>query len=256
LDAGSFGETPAILKPSEALNKIEDLRFSSIAYEQHLSALAIIAVLGGIRPAFMCDEIEFLEECKEAGRRLGLHVLVTKRAPTERYRIRKPNVPPSFIDAFHGGGSDKEKRAVWLFKEAGTSERISRAVSGQLDEGSVLGYPDCCTKEYEEERAKLVETVYQQIVERYQAKTDEEAVKILLTDPPFRVQKTLVRESFGRFPYISHIACSACISGRSAESSRLNRELRKLSEEVGLKERVIGAMTDLLAGESARLVDR
>ncbi len=69
------------MKPPDALSKIEDLRLSSIPYEHQVSTLAIIAVLAGVKPAFMGDEVEFLEECKEAGRRLGLRVLVTVRAP-------------------------------------------------------------------------------------------------------------------------------------------------------------------------------
>ncbi len=246
--------TPPILNPSEALSKIEGLRLSSIPYEHHVSALAVIAVLAGLKPAFMGDEVEFLEEYKVAGRRLGLRVLVTVRPAVGPYRVRKPRVPVSFIEAFHGGGTDNDRRATWLFKEAKTSERISSAASGELDEGYVLGYPECCRKAHAEDRATLVETVYNQIIDRYHAKTEEEAVRILLTDPPFRVPKIRVRQSFEKFPFISHVACSECIQGKSEESSGLNRRLRGLGAEVGLKDRVIETMTDFLANESARVL--
>lgn len=102
------------MKPSEALSKIEDLRLSSIPYEHHVSALAVIAVLAGLKPAFMGDEVEFLEEYKVAGRRLGLRVLVTVRPAVSPYRARKSRVPLSFIEAFHGGGTDNDRRATWF----------------------------------------------------------------------------------------------------------------------------------------------
>ncbi len=163
-------------------------------------------------------------------------------------------MPSSFIEAFHGSGEENERRATWLFKEAKIGERISRSVSGQLDEGNVLGYPQCCTRAYAADRVTLVETVYNQILDRYHAKTEEEAVKILLTDPPLRVPRTRIRESFEKFPFVSHVACSDCIEGRSGESSRLNRELRNLAGEAGLKDRVVGTMTDFLASELPRAV--
>lgn len=241
---------------SEALTKIETLRLSSVPYEHYISMLAIIAVLNGIKPAFMGDEVEYLEEYKEAGRRLGLRVLVTKRPPTDTYQIRRPLVPMSFIEAYHGAVEEKEKRAAWLFRQTETSERISRSVAGQLDEGYVLGYPECCVRAYGEDRAMLVETVYRYIVDRHHAKTEEEAVKVLLTDPPFPAPKSRVHESFEKFPFISHVACSDCIEGESEKSSKLNQELRRLATEAGLKGRIVESMTDLLATGLTRVFKR
>ncbi|MBI3023449.1 MAG: hypothetical protein HYY68_06950, partial [Thaumarchaeota archaeon] len=74
---------------SETLSRIEELHLSSVPYEHNVSTLAVIAVLAGTKPAFMGDEVEYLEEYKEAGRRLGLRVLVTKRPPTDAYKIRR-----------------------------------------------------------------------------------------------------------------------------------------------------------------------
>jgi hypothetical protein len=244
------------LTPSEALTKIEELRLSSVPYEQQISRLGIIAVLNDVKSAFMGDEEECLEEYKEAGRRLGLRVLVTKRPPTDTYPIRKPRVPLSFVSAFHEVGEYKDKRAVWLYKEPKTSQKISQSVSGQLDEGYVLGYPKCCIRAYGDDRAILVETVYNHIIDHYHAKTAQEAVRILLTDPPFPAPKTRVRESFEKFPFTSHVACSYCLQGKSEESSKLNQELRKLAAQAGLKERVIESVTDLLASGLASVVKR
>lgn len=241
---------------SEALRKIETLRLSSVPYEHYISMLAIIAILNGIKPAFMGDEVEYLEEYKEAGRRLGLRVLVTKRPPTDTYKIRRPLVPMSFIKAYHGAVEDKEKRTAWLFRQTETSERISHSISGQLDEGYVLGYPECCIRAYGEDRAMLVETVYNYVVDRYHPKTEEDAVKVLLTDPPFPAPKSRIHESFEKFPFISHVACSDCIDGRSQKSSKLNQELRKLATEVGLKGRIVESMADLLATRLTRVVKR
>lgn len=238
------------------MTKIETLRLSSVPYEHYISMLAIIAVLNGIKPAFMGDEEECFEEYKEAARRLGLGLLLTKRPPTDTYPIRKPRVPASFIKAFHGVGEYKDKRAVWLYKDARNPERISRTVSGRLDEGYVLGYPECCIQGYGEDRTILVETIYNHILNHYHLKTDLEAVKILLTDPPFPAPKIRVRESFEKFPFISHVACNNCIQGKSGESSKLNQELRKLATEAGLKGRIVESMTDLLATGLTRVFKR
>jgi hypothetical protein len=134
-----------------------------------------------------------------------------------------------------------------LYKEAKTPERISRSVAGQLDEGHVLGYPECCVRANEEDRATLVETIYNHIIEQYHAKTEQEAVKILLTDPPFPAPKIRVRESFEKFPFVSHVACHDCLQGKIEKSSHLNQKLRKLAAEAGLKDRIIDIVTDFLA---------
>ncbi len=234
------------MSPPEALTKIETLRLSSIPYEHYISTLAIIAVLKGAKPAFMGDEEECFEEFKEAGRRLGLRVLITKRPPTDTYPIRKPQVPAGFTDVFHRLGVSLEKKAVWLYVDAGVSERISQSASGRLNEGYVLGYPECCVRGYEEDRVLLIESVYNHIVNHYQAKDEQAAVKILMTDPPFPAPKIRMRESFEKFPFISHVACPDCMEGKG-ETSKLNQELRKLAAEAGLKERIVDSMTDLLA---------
>ncbi len=237
------------MTPSEAFLKIESLRLSELSIEDKISRLAIIAASDGVKPAFMGDEEEYLEEYKEAGRRLGLRVLVTKRPPTDTYPRRRPRVPVSFVKAFHEMGEYGERRAVWLYKETKTLDGISQSVSGHSNEGYALGYPECCIRAYEEDRIMLVETTYNHIADHYHAKSEQEAVRILLTDPPVPPPKTPVRESFQKFPFISHVACYSCLRGTSEKSGKLNEVLRELATEMGLKDHIIQSITEFLERE-------
>ena len=237
---------------SEALLKMDDLALSVLPIEDKISRLAILAAVEGVKPAFMGDEEEYIEEYKEAGRRLGLNVLVTKRPPTDRYPRRKPHVPPSFVKAFHEMGEYGDKKTVWLYKDTRILDRISQSVAGQINEGYALGYPECCIRAYEEDRITFLEATYNHIVDRYQAKNEQQAIRTLLTDPPVPPPKSPVLESFQKFPFISHVACYSCLRGTSEESGKLNEILREIATQVGLNDRIIQSITEFLQREKNR----
>ncbi len=228
---------------------MDDLRFSSLTTEDSVSRLALIGVILGIKPAFMGDEEEYFEEYQEAGRRLGLRILLTRRPPTDRYLFRTPRVPASFIEAFHGMGVSRERRTVWAYREGKVLEGISRSVAGRLNEGFVLGYPECCVRRYDEDRVVFLENIYNHIINRYHPDGDRAAVRILLTDPPVPPPNNPVRESFRSFPFISYIACHACLDGSSEKSGRLSSAFAQVAAQTGLDQTIRASIMKFLSGQ-------
>ncbi len=229
------------ITPQEALAKIDSLSFSRHAPVNETHKVAILATKYGMKPAFMGDYQENLEDYKEAGRRLGLTTRLTNMPPTDRYHGGKPNVPQLFLQRFKGIDT-KQRSVVWLVSNVVFLPEITAAAKGSTGEGNLLGYPNCCIADFERDRTRLVEELYAYLVERYETHDEKKLAEILLSDPGTPMLRTIresrVLDTLKAFPFVSHIACRNCLSGHSAESKSLNLKFRELAEEAGLRLRV------------------
>jgi len=229
------------IKPQEALAKIDSLSFSRHAPVNETHKVAILATKYGMKPAFMGDYQENLEDYKEAGRRLGLTTRLTNMPPADRYHGGKPNVPQLFLQTFRGIDA-KKKSVVWLVSDAALLPEITAAAKGSTSEGHLLGYPNCCIADFERDRTRLVEELYGYLVERFATHDEKKLADILLSNPGTPMLRTMresrVLDTLKAFPFVSHIACRSCLIGQSAASQSLNLKLRDLAEEAGVRVRV------------------
>lgn len=228
-------------------------RLGSLAFARHQFAnlqyiVSILAVKRNQKPAFMGDYQEFKEDYREAGRRLGLRVRITKKPPFDVYPVRKPNVPPNFLRAFHRMAR-KEEEVAWLFSKPEMFTRISDSISGSNNVGYVLGYPRCCVRQYELDHANIVEELFEYLANEHNTRDSTELSRIVSTDPPIPLLRTVqhnrVEETIRTFPYISHDACDRCLQGVNAESRKLNTKFEVLAREAGMGDEFAKQVSEL-----------
>ena len=215
--------------------------------------LELLAVKTGLKPTFQeythvrSDINPNLALLKQMGNMLGLKHKFTINPPL--YFSRKPNVKSSFLDAYY---AKTDFESLWVYDDPKVESTIVKCVSGKLNEGYVLGYPECCIKWHEEARVLEVESIFKDI-ETYiathsfeltglQVETEEEMYEAILNIPyphenQNKWQKIIDQHLFGtwkKFPFVPHWACSACLSGKSKKTEKLNNEYRELAKKVNL----------------------
>jgi len=178
--------------------------------------LEIIAVKIGLKPAFQ----EFrqskspinpdLQLIKQLAVTLGLKYKSTTIPPP--YFSRKPRVDSSFLDDYY---NPTDYEALWIYEDPRIERKIAESVKGKLNEGHILGYPECCIKWRAEARVLSIEAIYEGKGEYAQRIIDEHLLN-----------------TWKRFPFVPHWACTSCLSGRSRKTKGLNNEYRELARKV------------------------
>jgi len=239
-------ENEAISK--KALRRLLKITTDESSHLDVKNKLEIMAVKAGIKPVFLeTSEGSYLNTLEWAATLLNLKYKLTELPPP--YFSRKPNVDPSFLNVW---GKD-EIKAIWIYRDVRAEPLISKSVTGRLNDGHVFGYPACCIKWHEESRTRQVEAEFQDIQEYIsenppelmdlQSKTMEETYLALMKTPFSKRHWDEVLQSVGmhvietyeRYPFVPHWACSSCLSGESRETERLNDQFRELAEKLDPK---------------------
>ena len=246
------------------------LRLRTTRQYPHFDAknkLEILAVKAGIKPAFSVTRGE-TSQLRLAATLLNLKYKLTT-TPTP-YFSREPKVKSSFLEAFI---HIYQEEAAWIYSEARIESMISAALSGRLNEGYVLGYPECCIKWHEENRVLQVESIFQD-VETYISENssalinaqrgggEKEIYEFLLCEstPPtyheiedrvFVDINDHIERTYRRYPFAPHWACSSCLDGQSKETERLNRQYQKLAMNINpkLAQMIVKSLGNLTNGK-------
>ena len=233
---------------------------------RHLDAknkLEILAVKFGLKPAFL-GLAEARTNFEHAAILLNLKYQLTNTPPP--YFSRKPRVRESFLSAFV---RIMMGEVVWIYSDVQVKSRISASLAGRLNEGHVLGYPQCCIRWHEKKRVLQVESVFQDI-ESYISRNplalmnaqrgggEEEMYEALLCDPrgqgyhdnQDRVsaeRSQHIERTYKRYPFVPHWACSSCLEGKNEETERLNRQYQELAMNVspGLAREIIRSLSNM-----------
>jgi hypothetical protein len=189
--------------------------------------LEILAVRFGLKPAFL-GLGEAGTSLKRAAALLNLDYQFTSTPPP--HFSRKPRVENSFLGAFIGM---MKEEAVWIYSDAQIKLKISAFLAGELNEGHILGYPQCCIRWHEENRVLDVESRFEDIesyigenpsvLAQYGGK--DRAYEALLhsihggsSERVFNTIDEHITETYRRYPFVPHWACSQCLEGANKET--------------------------------------
>lgn len=218
------------------LEKILGLSIEPCRLSDLKSKLEIFAVKSEIKLAFL--ELfpgDNIHRFKKVARLLDLHYKETNIPPP--HFIRKPCVKSSFLKALVAL-SVAGKQSIWIYSDTRVESMISQCIAGELNDGHILGYPECCVRWHEQNRAPETESCFKDIEDYLtknpqayhdiRAETEEEIYKSILShwQNPF---PRYALETYRRYPFVPHWACPSCLSGESEESRKLNGEYKQLA---------------------------
>ena len=199
------------------IDKVLHLRTNPVPMHDSRNKLEILAVKVGLKPAYLGfrdvtnppnDDLAILKQFAEM---IGLEHMASGIPPL--YFSRQPKVPDYFRDAYL---VRENFDALWIYSSPEITPKIRDCISGEINEGYVLGYPKCCIEWHAEKRAIEVESAFNERMDKWEEIT--------------------ARHMFGtwrKYPFVSHWACSKCLNGESQETSKLNSQYRDLARQVG-----------------------
>lgn len=240
--------------PKRTIKRILQSKTHPLPMMDERNKLEILAVRTGLKTAFLASthitEVGMdyvLPLLKQLAMIFELKFKFTINPPL--YFSRRPDVKSSFIDAYY---TQTDFEALWIYHDPELELNIDKCISGKLNEGNILGYPECCTKWHEEARVLEVESSFQDI-EKYmathplelagfQVKTEIEMYKAIIGMVPHTLENKEKWERmtdehlFGtwmKYPFVPHWACSACLSGKNKETEELNHKYKELASSLG-----------------------
>jgi hypothetical protein len=237
---------------STSYKKIMKIRTSLIPLQMYdlKNKLEMFATKTGIKPCFLFSRSirqsrKEPASLKRVASILGLKQRITTTAPL--YCSRKPRVNRNFLKAWYDRTSFE---VLWAYRDPSVEVQIDKCLKGDLNEGYVLGYPECCIDWHKEQRTLEVESEFADIenfmfrnplaLNYSQIKNEEELYNqvLCMTYPREEYEKVWavidqhLMETYKRYPYVPHWACSACLEGKSKETEKLNNRYEKLSKEI------------------------
>jgi len=220
-------------KIKKQLNKIET---DSFIKRDIKNKLEIFAVKYGIKPAFLGWAYD-ITPFKQIALLLKLKYKETEFVPP--YMTRKPNVDNSFwkasLEVCCGG------LALWVYLDDAIESMISECLSGKLNPGLFLGYPECCIRWHESIRATEIESSFHRIKEiiskdpnllnKYNFTSEEEMYIQILFEWKMPMPHYAL-ETHKRFPFVPHYACPSCLNGESKATEKINLRYKELATKL------------------------
>jgi hypothetical protein len=212
--------------------------------------LELFAVKTGLKSCFLvsrdaCESKKELNAVKQIATLMKLKYITTINPPL--YYSRKPKVKSSFLQAYY---DQTQSETLWVYCDPLVKVKIDKCISGKLNEGYVLGYPECCIRWHEECRTLEVESEFHDLeghivrnpflVAHCQIETEADIYKYILgtaypkeeNEKIWKIINQHLIETYRVYPYVPHWACSACLEGKSKETEKLNAEYKNLSEKI------------------------
>jgi len=223
----------------ENLKRLQSLRFSTDLYEDLRDKLAIILVGASFKECFQefGENAYMISEYIEVLNEMGFKAIVTGLPPP--YFRGKPQVPSWFLKEYMSVNKieRQNENCVWLYVDNSVESKISLSLNGDLDEGYLLGYPDCCIKWYEKMWRKNIEVLYQYISHRYAAKDRYEIIEALKYSKAQVFTHLLIQiftdanleRTVRTFPFVFHIACENCLRDSKSPTASINSQNKHLA---------------------------
>jgi len=205
--------------PRRIIKKILRAETNRVPFIDMKNKLEIFAVKERLKPAYAgsrdLKDIDLtvsdnLPRLRQIARIVGLKCMQTNAPPL--YFSKHPNVTSEFLDTFY---NRTDTDVLWIYDNSKIKLKIHKCISGELNEGYILGYPKCCIRWHEERRVLEIESAFLQNVEKFQKIMDKH-----------------VLETYDKYPFVPHWACSACLSGASKRTEKLNHKYRELAASI------------------------
>lgn len=204
------------------------------AVEGLQDGLAVACVKAGVKPCFLTNRLS-IPQLRRLARENGLLSIVTNFPNPIR---KSTNVPKIFLDAFDR--LDKPPPAVWIYPTRAMEANIERVRKGEINAGSLLGYPSCCVQYEETTRVGMVEKAYSYLVKANPEASLDDLVEILLEDPAlpsegFEEALHRVAQTLAKYPFVFHQACDVCLSEPSSPTKLLNDRHEELASKISVR---------------------
>lgn len=226
------------------IKALRPLQISPSPTEDLRNKLEIVAVKAAVKPAFfgLPSETETLTALKNLSKKIGLISKITRLPPV--FVSRAPTVPSAFFNVW---AKTNGRKGIWLYRTRYVETSIELCLKGKLNEGYILGYPECCIKWHEEMRVQDAEQHYEKVQQKLNkdplafnviyASTERELYRGLLSNLemsesfPLEVSEHLA-ETNKKYPFVDHIACTQCLTGSSQKTKVLNMQLKQLAKSM------------------------
>ena len=221
------------------MKKLQSLQLSTDPYEDLRNKLAILSVRASLKECFQ----EFGENAYSISESIGVFkqmdfsAKVTGLPPP--YFYGSSQVPSWFLNEYISMSqiTRQNECCIWLYVENSVESKILSSLNGALDEGYVLGYPDCCIKWYEEMWRKQIEVLYQYILHRYNLKDQCEIIgKLRFSNAQDFAHLFLqiftdvnLEKTVRTFPFVFHIACKNCLENSKSPTALVNKQNKRLA---------------------------
>lgn len=232
-----------IFELQQNLEKLQPLRFSAHPYHDLRNKLAVIAVKASYKQAFMefGENAKIIVENMGVFERVGLKVKVTGLPPP--YLHGTPKVPPWFLKEYSTIVRTERQQVpcVWIYVKENIESKIMSSINGELNEGYVLNYPDCCIRWYGEMWRRQVEVLYRYIPARYATKSRYELLEALRQSKAREFTYNLFQiwtdanlaKTVKKFPFVFHNACERCLKGLNSFTLLINEQNKHLALNLG-----------------------
>jgi len=190
--------------------------------------LEIFAVKSGLKKAVLAEvsqgsDWNNLSRLKKLAKILELRCKSTIAPPF--YFLREPVVNAEFLKNYY---QNEKIEVLWIYGNIEVNSDIIRCISGQLNEGYILGYPKCCIKWHEGCRVIEVEETFNELVGCTHSNPN---LKKKLEES---IDSHLIA-TWKIFPFVPHWACSDCLTNKSHETELLNKKYAELAKDLGFE---------------------
>ena len=216
-------------------HELSSLLTDTIKFEDLKNKLALITVYTGDKDSFLYEtgHIKKIRKLGKICRSYNLQTTIT-HFPS-RSLVGRPKVPKYFIEDFREFSLRGRAgyRAFWVYKNNSIIDRINRSLQSERDVGILLGYPVCCVEEYVENKVKGIEIIFAALKKK--AKTREEIKRLLYANVELQIELpdwNLVDKTIMQFPFVFHVACRDCLSGKSDASMKQNKQYEEIAFNV------------------------
>ena len=236
-------------------DRLEHIQTSEYELTTLRDRLCLLALADGGKPAFeaLLDDCA-LDAAQALARVASEFGLVTKFVVLDgTCLLRTPNVPPLVLKAIVDLWRPRYRiRSLWIARRFLDIPRRDRLLP-EASEGAYLGYPTCCVAAYLEKTRRRAEAFYRLAQQRNSGKRDAELAHWIRSDPVLTNEEAdrllglnAVLKSDQAFPFVPHIACPDCLSGKTAATSKQNTYFEELARQAGLRDRILHAVMELV----------
>ena len=223
------------------LRDLQGLRFDreekASDLEILIDYLEIVAVAAGEKPAHLQGQgmrsKSFMHAVRSVAAAHGLLVMHT--GPLLPRFLRAPNYDPRFFEWERQ--RDREERAkagqvLWLYRDRDLEPAIRRATEGETDVSEVLGYPECCVREYFEAGVRMSEATVRGYQTQYGAKDVDDLIRLTKEDAPVTIppaDRPVIRHDFS---YVQFSPCRQCAESPTSPAAQINWAMKRLASRL------------------------
>lgn len=179
--------------------------------------------------------IDALNQLQKVCKTLGLRSYMIKQIPIE---VRTNcDVPESVVSEFATSFSCGKQ--IFVFNSEEIESEIKKLVTGELQLGDILEYPQCCIQWMMDTKTESLEDCYKFFIKRYgEYNNSDEAVEFLHRnfesdiiprneDRMNKIQNNHVAKTISVYPFVFHQACDLCLKNPSSPTAKLNNKYEK-----------------------------